>query len=219
MIKRSAPVRKRVRDAYHHGNLREELIRCGRQILVEEGIQGFSLRAVTRRAGVSHGAPRNEFADKQGLLAAIAAEGFRDIIDMRMRRLKPEMSAETRLVTVMDGYIDFAVAQPAMFYLMFGPPIPDKENYPELLNCANASYQLLFGAVRDYMVAAGFGGQFNDMMVRCAWSAVHGVSMQFSAKPGGPGLKERVPLKQWRKAILDFVLLGLLAQARKIAGG
>ena len=50
------------RDTYHHGNLRAELIRCGRELLARDGIHNLSLRAVTREAGVSHGAPRNEFA-------------------------------------------------------------------------------------------------------------------------------------------------------------
>ncbi|KJK24214.1 TetR family transcriptional regulator [Burkholderiaceae bacterium 16] len=202
------------RQSYHHGNLREEMIRCGREILAAEGVHGLTLRSAARLAGVSHGAPRNQFADKEGLLAAIAADGFRELVATRLARLSDEMTAEARLLTVMDGYIEFAVKHPALFYLMFGPQIVGKENYPELLEAGSASYQLLFGAVQDYFTENGLAEQFDDMMVRCAWSAMHGVSMFFSAKPTGPSTRPKVTLPQWRQAVQQFVLTGLLAAGK-----
>ncbi|WP_420992515.1 TetR/AcrR family transcriptional regulator [Cupriavidus sp. 30B13] len=205
------------RLSYHHGNLREEMIRCGREILAAEGVHGLTLRSAARLAGVSHGAPRNQFADKEGLLAAIAADGFRELVAIRRARMSPEMTAEARLLTVMDGYIEFAVRHPALFYLMFGPQIVGKENYPELLEAGAASYQLLYGAVRDYFGENGLAEQFDDMMVRCAWSAMHGVSMFFSAKPTGPTTRPKVALAQWRQGVQQFVLTGLLAAGREKA--
>jgi AcrR family transcriptional regulator len=205
------------RDSYHHGNLRAELIRCGREILATEGTHGLTLRSAARLAGVSHGAPRNQFADKAGLLAAIAADGFRELVAFRRARLLPGMSAQARLLTVMDGYIEFAVKHPALFYLMFGPQIVDKENYPELLEAGNASYQLLYGAVQDYFAENDLADQFDDMMVRCAWSAMHGVSMFFSAKPTGPSTRKKVALQEWREAVQHFVLVGLLASGTEKA--
>lgn len=205
------------RQSYHHGNLREEMIRCGREILADKGVHGLTLRSAAKLAGVSHGAPRNQFADKEGLLAAIAADGFRELVAVRRARLSPEMTAEARLLTVMDGYIEFAVRHPALFYLMFGPQIEAKENYPELLEAGNASYQLLSGAVQDYFRENHLAEQFDDMMVRCAWSAMHGVSMFFSAKPTGPSPRPKVALAQWRQSVQQFVLTGLLAAGKKKA--
>ena|SRR5438445_9277792 len=202
------------RQSYHHGNLREEMIRCGREILAAEGVHGLTLRSAARLAGVSHGAPRNQFADKEGLLAAIAADGFRELVATRRARLSADITADARLLTVMDGYIEFAVKHPALFYLMFGPQIVGKENYPELLEAGTASYQLLSGAVQDYFNEHGMTDQFDDMMVRCAWSAMHGVSMFFSAKPTGPSTRPKVTLAQWRQAVQEFVLTGLLAAGK-----
>lgn len=205
------------RQTYHHGNLRAEMIRCGREILASEGASGLTLRSAARLAGVSHGAPRNQFSDKEGLLAAIAADGFRELVAIRRAKLTEDMTAEARLLTVMDGYIEYAVRQPALFYLMFGPQIVDKQNYPDLLEAGNNSYELLYEAVEAYFAANGHAEQFDDMMVRAAWSAMHGVSMLFSAKPAGPNTRQRVSLAQWRKGVQAFVLTGLLAAAEEKA--
>ena len=55
---------------YHHGDLKNALIRAGIEILSKEGVQALSLRKVAKQAGVSHAAPYAHFADKQALLAA-----------------------------------------------------------------------------------------------------------------------------------------------------
>lgn len=205
------------RQSYHHGNLREEMIRCGKEILADKGVHGLTLRYAAKLAGVSHGAPRNQFADKEGLLAAIATDGFRELVNARRARLSPMMTAEERLLIIMDGYVEFAVKNPALFSLMFGPHIENKEKYPELLEAGNASYQLLSGAVQDYFAENDLAEQFDDMMVRCAWSAMHGVSMFFSAKPTGPSPRPKVALAQWRQSVQQFVLTGLLAAGQKKA--
>ena len=61
---------------YHHGDLKNALIKAGVEILVKEGVSGLSLRKVAQRAGVSHSAPYSHFTDKQSLIAAISTEGF-----------------------------------------------------------------------------------------------------------------------------------------------
>ena len=65
------------RSTYHHGDLRAALLRAGEEQLARSGVAGFSLREVASRVGVSHAAPAHHFGDAQGLLAALAAEGFR----------------------------------------------------------------------------------------------------------------------------------------------
>src|SRR5215472_8531110 len=61
---------------YHHGSLREAMLRAAESILERDGIRGLTLRAAAREAGVSHAAPKNHFGDVMGLLSDLAAVGF-----------------------------------------------------------------------------------------------------------------------------------------------
>src|ERR1700740_773464 len=67
------------RQPYHHGHLEETLLKTAIQLIGEVGPAGFTLREVARRAGVSHNAPYRHFADREELLAAVAAQGFREL--------------------------------------------------------------------------------------------------------------------------------------------
>src|SRR5437660_2648263 len=71
--------RMRPRKPYHHGHLEETLLKTAIQLIGEVGPAGFTLREVARRAGVSHNAPYRHFADRDKLLAAVAAQGFRKL--------------------------------------------------------------------------------------------------------------------------------------------
>src|SRR5215472_8710574 len=68
-------------DTYHHGDLRQALLRCAESILKRDGLEALSLRAIARAAGVSHAAPAHHFSDLSSLLSALAAEGFDRLSD------------------------------------------------------------------------------------------------------------------------------------------
>lgn len=99
--------------------LRERLVGAGVDILEEVGAAQLGLRAITRAAGVSHGAPRRHFPTHRALLAAIAARGFADLIE---RFAKAEVGARTpreQLERMAAEYVEFAGERPEMFTLMF----------------------------------------------------------------------------------------------------
>src|SRR6266481_2821386 len=98
----------RPRKPYHHGHLQEVLLRTAIQLIGEVGPVGFTLREVARRAGVSHNAPYRHFQDKEELLAAVAAQGFRELNQAMLDAAKQNSDALDRLKRSGLAYVDFA---------------------------------------------------------------------------------------------------------------
>lgn len=174
----AAPATARTRGAktaYHHGDLRDEMVRQGVAILESEGQAALSMREIARRIGVTQTAPLHHF-DKVGLLAAIAALGFRKLFEFRMEALKDKRDPRERLMTVMLAYAEFALAHPALFHLMHGPEIPDKTLFPELNEAATRSYSLLETAVADFLLASEGSMERSREATLAAWTACHGLA-------------------------------------------
>jgi AcrR family transcriptional regulator len=104
---------------YHHGNLRTALLQNAEELLREDGADALSLREVARRAGVSHGAPRAHFIDRQSLLNALAVRGFERLADAVREALEEGASFEDRFRLVARAYVRFAVDDAALMEVMF----------------------------------------------------------------------------------------------------
>jgi AcrR family transcriptional regulator len=105
---------------YHHGNLREALLRAAEERLVADGVQDISLRELSRELGVSHTSPRRHFADKQALLDALALRGFERFDDVLARATRQRgQNFKTRLTKLARAYVGFALKHPALLNLMF----------------------------------------------------------------------------------------------------
>ena len=128
---------------YHHGNLKEALIGAGLDILKEDGLESLSLRACAARAGVSHGAPKNHFANLAVLQAAIATEGFRQFAaTMRAHMDKAPKDARSQIIASAEGYVAFVEDNPHLFRLMFSME-RKLDIYPDLLPASREAYAVL----------------------------------------------------------------------------
>jgi AcrR family transcriptional regulator len=106
------------REHYHHGDLRSTLIAEGLKQLEERG-DDLSLRALSKAAGVSPNAPYRHFPDKKALMGALAAEGFKQFADAVVEAADgPPREA---LIRQGQAYLEFALAHPALYRLMFSP--------------------------------------------------------------------------------------------------
>jgi AcrR family transcriptional regulator len=99
--------------------VREALLAAARAELIEHGRAAISLRAVARRAGLSHASPKYHFGDRSGLLTAIAAEGFHALA--RQLSEVHESDVQQQLAALGRAYIDFGLSHRALFELMFAP--------------------------------------------------------------------------------------------------
>lgn len=164
------------RPAYHHGDLREALLRAAEEELTDKGMEGFTLRGCAKRAGVSHAAPAHHFKDANALLTELAAIGFaRFVSAMQRRQAQAGDDPGWRLVNAGLGYIDFAKANPALFRLMFSSFRPDFETTH--LKCeASAAFTLL---VESVAAARGSGQRGDAALMRdvaATWSIAHGLA-------------------------------------------
>ncbi len=152
---------------YHHGDLRAALLAAGEAELADRGIEGFSLRSVAKRAGVSHAAPAHHFGDAGGLLTALATEGFLRFHAAMVAREAGTPDPRERALRAGLGYLDFAIARPALFRLIFSSAKPDVAN-PALYAAAEAAYLHLVGLVQ------AMGGDEADIVA--LWAVSHGIA-------------------------------------------
>ena len=203
------PKRKPAKTSYHHGNLREELVSQGLAILENEGMPALTMREIARRIGVTQTAPLHHFEGKTGLLAAIAALGFRMLFDQRMAALKDQREPGDRLLAVMLAYVDFARDHPALFQLMHGAEIPDKSAYPELNEAAIRSYGLLETAVADYLLSQEGTMERRREATLAAWTACHGLAHIMTSPQNTPTHVLRKDPAGTARAIFGIFLRGL----------
>src|SRR5258706_5651107 len=109
---------KHKKQTYHHGDLQVALMLTAGQMLEKEGLEALKLREVARRAGVSHSAPYRHFAQREALLAALAAEGFE-----RLGAAQRKAAEAGGLRAMGEAYVAFALENPQRFRLMFGGQI------------------------------------------------------------------------------------------------
>src|SRR5690606_18832847 len=109
-----------VTKTYHHGDLKNALIKAGVEILAKEGIGKLSLRKVALKAGVSHTAPYSHFSDKQSLIAAISTEGFQRLSKALDSAIKAHANnPKKQLIESAQAYVKFALANKDIFKIMF----------------------------------------------------------------------------------------------------
>ncbi len=165
--KRKAASRKKTAKAvtYHHGDLRKALRDAAVTILEEEGLAALSLRAVARKAGVSHAAPYRHYANHETLLIELAVEGFEELrVAIAMAAATPN-SRTDRITGIGGAYMRFAVQHPARMQLMFGPQISSGDSILALTNAADSVGTEIGAALED--PALGLA----------AWASVHGLAM------------------------------------------
>ncbi len=167
---------------YHHGNLREAMIAAAGEILSEKGLSGLSLRGAARRAGVSQTAPYRHFKDREALLAAVAGDGFRMLIEeIDSNTLPFTHNAEEAVVAIGGAYIRFATTYPERFRLMFGRDIEHRQNFPDL-------------AVETERVAERIGCILKNPALGIGmWATMHGLAWLLVERvadlgEGGPGV-------------------------------
>jgi AcrR family transcriptional regulator len=160
---------------YHHGKLKRALIDAAVALVAEVGPQGFTLREVARRAGVSHNAPYRHFRDKDELLAAVARQGFERLIAAMRRSAARGSTAPERLRLCGRGYVSFALRWPEHFSVMFDSP-SNQEKYPNYAAAGEEAFETLLRIIVECQETGVLSAGDPRQLALLSWSIVHGVA-------------------------------------------
>jgi AcrR family transcriptional regulator len=148
---------------YHHGDLRVALLDAARTILEKDGLAKLSLRAVARKAGVSHAAPYRHFPNHEALLVELSREGLTELRDAVVTAASSPGNEADRIAHIGGAYMRFVAQRPALMRLMFA--LPNRDDYPDIVKGSDE-------------IGAAIGEALNNPALGLAvWAAAHGLAM------------------------------------------
>jgi AcrR family transcriptional regulator len=191
---------------YHHGNLKEALVRAALELIAEKGPAGFTFADAARWAGVSPAAPYRHYRDRDALLADVAKRGFDEFAAALAKAWhdgRPDpMSAFDRLG---KAYLDFARAEPAYYSAMFEAGVPIDAD-PELREAGERAFGVLRGAAEKLVALMPAQGRPPALMVALhIWSMTHGIASLFGRGDAARRALPMAPEELLEAAVLVYL--------------
>jgi AcrR family transcriptional regulator len=163
---------KKKRECFHHGDLRQALIDLAMNAVRRYGANAFSLREAAKLAGVTPGAAYRHFASREALLAEVKLFGFA-LLSKHMICAMKGLDPKKRFAALGLAYVSFAMEEPHLFALLFGPRAGGPYSNP-LENKAEDAFALLRQCIADFQGIAGHEVDPADLAM--AWASAHGAA-------------------------------------------
>ena len=165
---------------YHHGNLKEALIRAALELIAEKGPAGFTFAEAARWAGVSPAAPYRHYRDRDELVSDVARRGF-EHFEAALNRAwdngRPDPA--TAFERLGKAYLQFARSEPAYYSAMFEAGIPVDTN-PELRAASDRAFAVLRNATEGLIATLPAGNRPPVLMMALhIWALSHGIASLF----------------------------------------
>ncbi len=188
---------------YHHGNLREALIKAALDLISEKGPAGFTFAEAARVAGVSPAAPYRHFRDRDALIADVARQGFQAFaktLETAWDDGKPNPRAAFERVG--RAYLHFARTEPAYFSAMFESGLAGAD-YPEMALEGDRALGILRTACEALVETMPKDKRPPAMMMALhIWSLSHGIASLFAR-----GDRARRPIPMTPEDLLEAATL------------
>lgn len=155
-------------------DLRRKVLQASLECIEKEGLSSLSMREVARMAGVSHQAPYHHFGDREGIFAAIAAEGFQQLQEEILSAISKGADPIQRLQAAGEAYVRFALGSPGHFKVMFRSELAPRENHRGARECADSCFDLVVTAANE--AALDRWGREDEALPIAAWALVHGLA-------------------------------------------
>lgn len=125
---------------YHHGEVRQTAIGEALTLIEAEGADALTMRALAKAVGVDHRALYRHYPDRDAVLAEVAAEGYRQLLQAQMAGCE---AAEHPLQTAFEVYVRFALDRPHLHTLMLTRSRGVMETYAALGEAVKAQLDQL----------------------------------------------------------------------------
>ena len=191
------------KDAYHHGDLAEALMRLAITHIEEEGTEKLSLRALAREAGVSQSAPYRHFPTKRCLLAGLATQGFQILHDSIEQVVETDTSIEERFIAMGVAYVHFALTHPTHYHLMFGSVLGDFSDYEMLHTAASRSFAQVTRVQHELVIAKNLDVD-EKRFAGVIWAGVHGIASLLTNMHGRSGKGQSEAMESIRTVSEDL---------------
>ena len=168
-----------------HMTTRDQILRAAKAIHERSGLQALTMRRVSARVRLSPMALYRHFADKDALLDALVADGFAQFEHV-VSQAADAPTAEQRLRAMLHGYVDFALANPRTFELMFFVPRTNVPVAPASLAASpSPGFSRIIAAVHEAMREGTIAADDPAQVLLLAWGTIHGlVALHFSGRFG-----------------------------------
>jgi len=177
---------------YHHGNLKEALLRAALELIAQKGPAGFTFAEAARWAGVSPAAPYRHFRDRDELLASVALRGFKQF-EAALSRAWDEGRPDvfTAFDRLGKAYLSFARSEPAYYSAMFEAGIPLVDNR-ELCDAGDRAFAVLRAAAEKLCAQVPARNRPPALMVALhIWATTHGIASLFGR---GDAARRNLPM-------------------------
>ncbi len=193
---------------YHHGDLKNALIKSGIEILSKEGASGLSLRKAARKVGVSHSAPYAHFSDKQALIAAISTQGFKRLYEQIRAAVEAFRGDPGRqLVEAGWAYVQFAVNDPDHFKITLSSVLEKEREYPDFVEISRKNFLQVVEIITACQSAGILRAGPPDLLALSVWSCVHGFVSLLLEGQVPHTINERFSLREMLVYTLDQMTL------------
>lgn len=164
------PRPKKLRKSYHHGDLRNALLRAAREVLEERGPSFLGLREVSRRVGVSAPSAYHHFPSRDALALGLAEQGA---MEMAQCLAVAPGAGNDVLLPYGEAYVAFARANPALYRLMFGEGFPAVSQFSQAVrDLRQRSYDIMKSSLEERLPHAEL-----PAAALFLWALVHGLGL------------------------------------------
>ncbi len=157
---------------------KKKLLNESVRLIHERGLGALSFREMARRAGVSHQAPYHHFSNREGILAAIALDGFSRLDEclLEVRARREELTAEEVLRRILRAYMRFAIRNPVHYRLFFRPELVNLAHLPEVRERAMLAFSRLADSVSECHPDLAPSDPRVEQIANVLWAGAHGLA-------------------------------------------